>query len=119
LAAVKNAQIATEGEFTPEKEIDVLRKEAKKLKDAADQYVVANAQELADKELAQLEIINAYLPQLMSTEDVEKIVEAKTQESGATGPADMGKVMGLVMKELKGKADGTVVNEAVKKLLTK
>jgi uncharacterized protein YqeY len=66
-----------------------------------------------------LEVINAYLPQLMSAEDVEKVVSDKISEFGASGPADTGKVMGAVMKELKGKADGGVVNEAVKKLLSK
>lgn len=119
LAAVKNAQIATEGDFTEEKEIEVLRKEAKKLKDAADQYTQGGAQEQAQKELAQLAVINEYLPQLMSVEEVEKIVAKKIEQAGATSTADMGKVMGLVMRDLKGKADGTVVNDAVKKLLAK
>jgi uncharacterized protein YqeY len=69
--------------------------------------------------MAQLEVLNSYLPQLMSAEDVEKIVSDKISELGAAGPADTGKVMGAVMKELKGKADGSVVSEAVRKLLTK
>jgi uncharacterized protein YqeY len=119
IAAIRNAQIASDGELTEEKEMEVLRKEAKKLADAAAEYQKGGATDLADRELAQLEVINAYLPQLMSAEEVERIVSAKVEESGATGPQDMGKVMGLVMKELKGKADGNVVNETVKRLLTK
>jgi uncharacterized protein YqeY len=119
IAAIGNAQIASEGELTEEKELEVLRKEAKKLQDAADQYTQAGEKELAAKELSQLEVLNAYLPQLMSVEDVDEVVSAKISELGASGPADMGKVMGVVMKDLKGKADGGVVNESVKRLLTK
>jgi uncharacterized protein YqeY len=119
IASLANAKIAAEGELSEEKEIEVLRKEAKKLQDAAAEYTKAGAKELADKEMAQLGVINSYLPQLMSAEDVEKVVSSKISELGAAGPADTGKVMGAVMQELKGKADGGVVNETVKKLLAK
>ncbi len=119
LASIQNAQIASENELTEEDVLSVIRKEAKKLQDAADQFTNSGNTELAKKELTQLEVISKYLPQLMSEADVEKVVAEKIAKMNVTGIHEMGRVIGEVMKELKGKADGAVVSNAVKKLLSK
>lgn len=117
LASLKNAQIEKEGEMSSEDEVSVLRKEAKKLQDAIAQYTQSGNSQSAQKEQSQLDVLNKYLPQLMSVEDVDKIVASKISEIGAAGPADMGRAMKAVMEELKGKADGSVVSESVKRHL--
>ncbi len=117
LASLKNSEIE-KGEDLDEKEQEnILRKEAKKLKDAYEEYKQAGRDDLAEKEEAQLEILEAYLSKLMDESEVREFVEKKVKELGVQGPKDMGKVMGAVMKELQGKADGGVVNNIVKEVL--
>lgn len=117
LASLKNAEIE-KGESLDEKtQENILRKEAKKLKDAYEEYKQAGRDDLAEKEKAQLEILEVYLPKLMDESEVRSFVEKKAKELDAQGPRDMGKVMGVVMKELQGKADGGVVNNIVKDVL--
>jgi uncharacterized protein YqeY len=87
---------------------------AKKRKDAIDIYVANNRNELADKEKTELEIINEYLPKQLTKEEIEARVGEVIASVGATGPADTNKVIPVLMKELKGKADGKLVQEIVK-----
>jgi len=117
LASLKNAEIE-KGELLEQKDQEnVLRKETKKLKDAYDEYTKAGREDLAEKEKAQLEILQAYLPKLMDESEIREVVEQTAKELNAESPRDMGRVMGTVMKKLQGKADGSVVNNIVKDVL--
>ncbi len=105
---------------TPVSDEDALRvltREAKKRKDAIAQYEQAGRPELAEDEKRELTIIEQFLPELMSREEIEKVVKAKMEELGVSDGSEKGKFMGAVMGELKGKADGTLVKEVVDELL--
>ena len=95
----------------------ILQKLAKQGHDAADLYVNQNRQDLADAELAQVKVIESYLPQPMTTEDIEAAVKDIIAQTGASSIKEMGKVMGIASKQLAGKADGKAISEAVKRLL--
>lgn len=95
----------------------LLHKLAKQGHDAADLYVSQNRQDLADAELAQVKVIESYLPQPMSTEEIEAVVKEIIAQTGASSIKEMGKVMGVASKQLAGKADGKAISEAVKRLL--
>ena len=100
--------------------ITVLNREAKKRKEAATAYDDAKRPELADKERAELEIIQAYLPAALSDEDLAKIIASAVTEvaaSGSTGPSAMGAVMKIVSPQVSGRADGGAVAAAVKSAL--
>lgn len=95
----------------------ILQKLAKQGHDAADLYVSQNRQDLADAELAQVKVIESYLPQPMTTEEIEAAVKDIITQTGASSIKEMGKVMGIASKQLAGKADGKAISEAVKRLL--
>lgn len=95
----------------------ILQKLAKQGHDAADLYVAQNRQDLADAELAQVKVIESYLPQPMSVEEIEAAVKEIIAQTGASSIKEMGKVMGVASKQLAGKADGKAISEAVKRLL--
>jgi len=115
-SSLENKRIEKMKDLTDEDTVAVLKTEAKKRREAIESYEAGNREEMAQAEKAELEIIENYLPEQMSVEDVEakvkEIVEKIPEEE-----RDFGKVMGMVMKELKGQADGQVVNQAVKKIL--
>ncbi|MEP0822043.1 MAG: GatB/YqeY domain-containing protein [Ignavibacterium sp.] len=102
---------------TPDDEGAVLRSAIKKRREAIDVYTRAGRRELADKEALELKIIQEYLPQQLSPEETEKEIEKILAAVGATSSKDFGKAMGAVMKELKGKADGGIVQNIVKRRL--
>ncbi len=104
-------------DISPEEEISALLAAAKKRKEAIDLYRKAGREELAHQEEQELAIINSYLPKQMSKEEAEAIIGGIITQSGATTVKDLGKVMPLAMKELKGKIDGKVVQEIVKQKL--
>ncbi len=97
--------------------IAVITKAAKKRRDSIEQYAKGGRQDLVDKESAELKLIEAYLPEQMSEEDIEAIVRSAIAETGATGPPDMGKVMKVVMPKVAGQADGKAVKAVVTRLL--
>jgi len=103
--------------ITPEEEISILLSGAKKRKEAIEMYEKAERKDLADQEKRELEIINGYLPKQMNREEVEVVVKRIIAEVGAASSKDFCKVMPVVMKELKGKIDGKVVQELVKEQL--
>ena len=100
--------------LTETQELEVLTRLAKQRKDAIAQYTDANRSDLADKEAAELIIIEEYLPEQLSDADVEAVIDGLIAKTGATSAKDMGKVMGPAMKELKGRADGAKVQAMVK-----
>jgi len=105
------------GEMGEAEEIKLLQKMQKQRKDAAAIYVEHGRADLADDEIAQTKVLAKFLPQQMSAEELGKAVAVIIQKVGASGPADMGKVMGLASKELAGKAEGRAIADTVKALL--
>ncbi|MCL4511071.1 MAG: GatB/YqeY domain-containing protein [Bacteroidetes bacterium] len=99
---------------TAEDEMQVLISSAKMRKESIEEFEKAGRKDLADKERAELEIIQEYLPKQMSRGEVEKIVNELAVSLGAQTQKDFGKLMGAVMKELRGKVDGKIVQEVVK-----
>ncbi|MDR1552960.1 MAG: GatB/YqeY domain-containing protein [Prevotellaceae bacterium] len=112
----KTAEKATE--ITEDFEIKMLQKMAKQRKESAAIYNQQNRPELAEKELAEATIIEQYLPQQLSEEEITDLLQKIIAETGATSAKDMGKVMGAASKQLAGKADGRLISETVKKLLS-
>ena len=104
-------------EMNEEEEIQLLNKQAKMRKESIEMFGQAGRQDLVDKEQSQLDIINEYLPKQMSTEEAATIVEKIITDSGVITQKDFGRVMGEVMKTLKGKIDGKVLQELVRNKL--
>lgn len=99
--------------------LEVVASEVKKRKDSIEQFEKGGRPELADKEKKEMEILAAYLPEQMSEEEIRKMVKEKISQTGASGPKDTGKVMAALMPQVKGKADGTIVNRIVQEELKK
>ena len=117
IADIRNEQIALDKELTDEDVLKVLRKQEKKIKDSIEQYTNMGRDDLVSRESAQLKVIEKYLPSLMSEDEITKIVSRVIADTNASGIQSMGLVMGSVMKELNGKADGNLVKDVVGKLL--
>ncbi len=117
-AAIHNAEIDKKGDLNEEEELEVVKKEAKKRKDAIEAYEKGGAQDRADKEKKELKVLQEYLPEDLTDDELEKIVNDAISKTGANDPSDLGKVMGLVMGSTKGRADGTKVSEMVKAKLS-
>lgn len=105
------------GDISSDVENKLLMKAAKQRKESADIFREQNRDDLASRELFQLEIINRYLPKQLSSDELRREIETIISETGAKGPQDMGKVMGIATKRLAGQADGKLISETVKKLL--
>lgn len=101
-----------------DKILEVIIRQAKQRKDSIQQYEKGGRAELAEKEKEELKILEAYLPQQLSKEEVVEVVRKKMTELSITDKSGAGQLMGVVMKELKGKADGTLVKEVVEELLS-
>jgi uncharacterized protein len=106
-------------EITPDEELSILTSAAKKRKEAIEEFSKAGRTEMAEKEQSELNIIQEYLPKQLTKEEIYEIVKKIVADSGATSQKDFGKVMPLTMKELKGKADGKLIQDIVKELLEK
>jgi uncharacterized protein len=104
-------------ELTVESEKKLLMKAAKQRKESADIFAQQGRNDLAGRELLQLEVINRYLPKQLSEEAVRVALEVIVREVGASGPQDMGKVMGVATKKLAGQADGRMISDLVRKML--
>lgn len=106
ISALKNAAIDKRGELTEEDQLDVLAREAKKRREAADSYRGVGRPDVADKEEAELRVIEDYLPKQLTEDDVRAIAREVIAELKPTTARDMGKVMSEVMPRLKGRVDG-------------
>lgn len=106
-----------DAELTDEEIIDALSKEVKKRRESADVYKQGNREDLAENELKEVEVIKKYLPEQLSESEIENIVEKAIKETGAVTVKDLGKVMGIVSKETKGRADSKFISDLVKKKL--
>ena len=103
-------------EVTDDMAVSVLKRLAKQRKEAADVYTKGNRPELAAKETSELKILETYMPQMASAEEIEKVARAKMAEAGVTDASGMGKLTGVIMKEFAGRADGQAVKEVLAKL---
>jgi len=119
LAACKQKEVDERVELDDAMVIALVDKLIKQRKDSVTAYVQAQRQDLADKESAEIAVLQVYLPQRLSPEEITAAVAAIVAEVGATGPGDMGKVMGAVKTQLAGKADMGLVSAAVKATLSK
>lgn len=117
LAAVKQREVDERVELDDNAVIAVIEKLTKQRKDSVSQYEAAGRQELADAEKFEISILGAYLPEKMSAADTAAAVAAAVTETGAKGPADMGKLMAVLKPRLAGKADMAEVSKLVKAAL--
>ena len=117
LILLAETEKGSSAEIAPDAEKKLLMKAAKQRKESADIFESQGRKDLADRELLQLEVINRYLPKQLSEDEIKSAIEEVIGEVGATGPQDMGKVMGAATKRLAGQADGKVISELVKKRL--
>ncbi|MBA4850716.1 GatB/YqeY domain-containing protein [Emticicia sp. BO119] len=105
------------GDLTPDEELKLLTKAAKQRRESADIYRTQNRPDLLDKELAELAIIEEFLPKQLSEDELKAKLQEIIARVGASDPSDMGKVMGVASKELAGLADGKAISATVKSLL--
>lgn len=117
ISAFKYAEIDSRAELSSDDEMKVLRHQVKQRQDSIEQFRTGNRQDLVDQEESQLKVLERYLPQQMSDEELATLVADGIAETGAAGPKDMGKVMGLVNKRSEGKVDGRRLSTAVKEAL--
>lgn len=118
-AAIVNRQIEKGGELDDEEITKLLRSQVKQRRDSVEQYQKASRQDLVDKETAEIEVIEGYLPKAASPEEIEQSVDEAIAETGATSMKEMGAVMKAAMNRLAGKnADGRLVSETVKRKLS-
>ncbi|MGF1669380.1 MAG: GatB/YqeY domain-containing protein [Balneolaceae bacterium] len=103
-----------EATLSDEQCIEVLMKAAKQRKESIEQFESGSRKDLAENEKKELKIIESYLPQMMADDEIRKVVKQKKNELGLSGLQDMGKLMGVLMAELKGKAEGERVSKIVK-----
>ena len=114
---LKDFQINKRHAPRPDEEMEVVLNSAKKRREAIEAYRNAGRAELAEKEAAELEVLSFYLPQALAPAEIEAIIHAALQETGAKGAGDLGKVMGKIMPQIKGRADGKLVQQLVRERL--
>lgn len=125
LRAIKAAIIVAKtaegagGILKEEDEVKLLQKLIKQRKDALDIFIAQNRNDLATKEQEEIEVIEKFLPKQLSPEELKEEIQKIISESGASSPAEMGKVIGLANKQLAGRADGKTISITVKELLSK
>jgi uncharacterized protein YqeY len=125
LRAIKAAIIVAKtaegagGELKEEDEVKMLQKLVKQRKDSLEIFTQQNRADLASKEREEIEVIEKFLPKQLSAEELKEEVKKIIEQSGATSPAEMGKVIGLANKQLAGRADGKTISTVVKEMLSK
>lgn len=117
LSAVKNAEIEKRSELTEDEELKLIRTQVKQRQDSIEQFRAGGRDDLAAKEEAQVRILEKYLPQQMSDEELDALVKSGIAEVGAESPKDMGKVMGLLTARAQGRVDGKRLSSAVRNAL--
>lgn len=117
LILLEETKSGAKAEISEEDELKLLTKAAKQRKDSAEIYEKQGRADLLEVEMAELEVLQEFLPKALSEEEITAAIRAIIAQTGASSPKDMGKVMGVASKELAGKADGKVIAEKVKSLL--
>ena len=115
--AIRQAEIDGKKTLSDDEIIDVLTKEVKMRRDSIEEFERGGRTDLVDKTKSEIAVLIPYLPEQLSTDEIKKIVKNAVAEVGATTAKDMGKVMGILMPRVKGRADGKLVNEIVRSLL--
>ncbi|KPJ85031.1 hypothetical protein AMJ57_04650 [Parcubacteria bacterium SG8_24] len=116
-AALKNAEIEKRSPLEEEDVIAVLNQEMKKLNDSLDSFTQAGRQDLVAKTGGEREILKAYLPDQMDDDELDELIRRTVEEAGEVTEKDFGRLMGMVMKQAKNRADGTKVSAMLKKML--
>ncbi|MDF7626841.1 GatB/YqeY domain-containing protein [Lactobacillaceae bacterium L1_55_11] len=116
-SAVMNEQIKLNHDLSENEELAVLSREAKQRKESLQEFKEANRPDLMENLEKELKVLDRYLPAQLKPEEITTIIEMAIQQTGAQSPKDMGKVMGVVTPQIKGRADGKLVADEVKKLL--
>lgn len=116
-ADIKQIEVDKRVELTEEDIIDIISKQAKQRRDSIEEFGKGGREDLVEEAKQELDVLMEYLPEQLSEEEIEIIIKKVITETGATSMKDMGKIMAAAMPELKGKADGKVVNQIVRKIL--
>ncbi len=119
ISAFKYAEIETKQDLSEEEQLRLLRQQIKQRQDSIEQFTTGGREDLVENEQGQLRILERYLPQQMSDEELNTLVENGIAETGAEGPKDMGKVMGLLKQQAGDRVDGRRLSTAVKNALAK
>jgi uncharacterized protein YqeY len=119
LSAVKNREIAKGENLTEEDVFEVIKKEAKQRRESIEGFEAGGRKELVEKETKELEVLKRYLPNQLSEEETRQVVRKVILQTGAREVSEMGRVIGAVMAEVKGKADGSFVSKVVREELSK
>lgn len=117
LSALKNAEIDKRGELSEDDELKLLRSQVKQRQDSIEQFRAGGREDLAEKEESQVKILEQYLPQQMSDEELDAFVKQGIADVGAESPKDMGKVMGALTAKADGRVDGRRLSAAVRNAL--
>jgi hypothetical protein len=117
VSAIKNKEIDQRRDLTDEEASAVISTAVKQRRDSIEQFKAGGRQDLVEKEEAEVAVLLSYLPQQLTESEIRDIVKSAIAETSATSAKDMGKVMKVIMPKTKGKADGALVNKAVKELL--
>ncbi|AXN37569.1 GatB/YqeY domain-containing protein [Peribacillus butanolivorans] len=117
-ASIQNEALKLRQDLTDDEELTVLSRELKQRKDSLQEFENAGRSDLVDKVRTELVYVEAYMPEQLSEEEISKIVKQTILEVNATSKADMGRVMGALMPKVKGKADGSLVNNLVQQHLS-
>lgn len=118
-ALIKNREVEKRGPLTDAEVMQAISSSCKQRQDSIEQYRQGGRQDLADKETAEFHILQSYMPQPFTAEELEELVRAAIQEAQAASPKEMGKVMTLLMPKVTGRADGKVVSALVREMLSK
>jgi uncharacterized protein YqeY len=118
IAVIKNEEISKGEKLTEEEILRVLRRESKKVQDSINEFTKMGRDDLIAREKVQLGVLNRYLPAMLDESKVREVVKGVISKSGAQDMKDMGRVMGMAMKELNGQADGNTVKDIVSELLS-
>jgi len=116
-AALKNEEIETRGELDETRVQAIINREAKKRREAIEEYTKANRSDLAEREAAELSILSDFLPTQMTGDELRALVQATVSQVGASAPKDMGAVMKALQPQIAGKADGKLASQMVKEAL--
>ena len=114
---IHDEEIARQTKLDDDAVIDVLGKEVRQRLESIEAFTKGNRPELVEKEEAELALVRGYMPAQLSDEEIAALARAAIQEVGATGPQDLGKVMGRIMPQVRGKSDGRAVSRIVQELL--